>query len=515
MSDYDSFDQVIPSTPALTMNPRRTQQGKLALLPAEILFEITGEPGEHGWILSRQDLKNLALSCSSLFYFTRPVFYAADNFIIFRNAVRHADVEVMERCEAVGGTTDTQWAVSCQCQHEYHWPIDDLVECTFLGSASIDKCIEALQWLLQRSYKANDHECQVRDSHNETCSHMPELLITTLYQSRDRARVKGVCEMIWLLHNHGYSLPFYINRSKISRIRCPVKKADPFLIRKPMDVALRSCCPPSFLEVLLQEWHNHVSDPGRAGSRITDFRLQQTTHLGNMAWGLFLDLLDPSTSWKEAYLGEAVDIFQRKIDLLIEYHAVDSEEIQYFQSILEALQDISRTADPLGGFDRDRDEKECWQRLCDALRLCDSNQGRAEEDTSILTNHQSSIRIHRFILPFGWLPWGLWFNHELQKPKFRAEMSYVWMKHPMWRLVKEKDGPWHDSEWHRLFESDATMRRLPYWSETSYEEFLAAAEKAWLWLEDFERRNAEQMLIRSRHWERICVSIVEEESRTE
>jgi hypothetical protein len=77
---------------------RPQQEGKLALLPVEVLLNITGEPGKDEQTLSHKDFKNLELSCGVFFRELRQAYYCTDNFAVFHSALRCVDMEAIERC---------------------------------------------------------------------------------------------------------------------------------------------------------------------------------------------------------------------------------------------------------------------------------------------------------------------------------------------------------------------------------------------------------------------------------
>lgn len=181
---------------------------------------------------------------------------------------------------------------------------------------------------------------------------MPELIIELLGKNFDEARVEGICEIITILHDHGYSLPYHMNLHQFSR-RWYDQMCKPGLIRKPMDVALRSYCPMFFLELIIQEYRRrgvdavdvHHDCPPETTTWVGiwsfyDWNLplwRQSTNFGNVLWGLFLDIADPLTRWKESYKGEAADIFEKRVQLLNVYQFVQLEETQVLRRLIADL----------------------------------------------------------------------------------------------------------------------------------------------------------------------------------
>ncbi|UZP34333.1 hypothetical protein NXS19_002149 [Fusarium pseudograminearum] len=334
-------DNTTTEISSLEITPARPrQEGKLALLPSEILLkilndtEITQKPVEQNPrllhplknpgtidvctnVLSAPDVKNLALASSSLFYRLSPSFYLAGNCYAFRSAVKHADVDAMKRCAEFGAAPDMHWELEgeCECRgeqvHLSHRPIDVLLEQVKSCSIPISKSIEALHWLLD-----NGH------------------------------------------------------------------------VFTPMEVAMMSHCPPHFLEVLLELYKRHDAHGQRTADTCPEsmsrwvgwnpfeqdvgLRMRQEwmhgSDLGKLARNLFLDLLDPARDWKEEYHGETADIFTEKINLMEKYDFIDSSEIVALRCILRSLLRITSMAvfaeglDMFaGGLDKARHGKHCFE----------------------------------------------------------------------------------------------------------------------------------------------------------
>jgi hypothetical protein len=141
------------------MTSQQFQQATLDLLPVEVLLQISGEPGKDEKTFSAREFKGLCLLSPSLSQLYLPSYFGNNNGA-FRDAIRSADVKVMERCAQLGAAPDTRWEVpesdGCQClseqQHTHHRPIDELLESVYLGEAPIDKSADALKWLLERKF---------------------------------------------------------------------------------------------------------------------------------------------------------------------------------------------------------------------------------------------------------------------------------------------------------------------------------------------------------------------------
>ncbi|KAK2699546.1 hypothetical protein QWA68_001986 [Fusarium oxysporum] len=511
MSNQD-IEDVVPSS-FVEMTPSRPQQqGMLALLPPEILLKITGEPGKDGGTLPYRDLKGLAVSCSRLFHLFRPMYYFADGYAVFHSAVAHGDLEAIQRCVRFGAASHTMRELSsgCTCAselpHRKHRPFDSLLEHVAAGSVPINKCLDGLEWLLDEGFEANEQSDQPwHKNNNDDCYHMPELLVTILSQTTERARAKEIVEMIEVLQSYGYCLPYQMNIQKRNDLYWQ-EVEDPTLITKPLDVALRLHCPSSFLKLVLSEYERRSIDikvanlflplevarwAGDSEGDVHGWRGQRT-NIGNMTWNLFLDIFHPSISWKEVCLDEAADNFQEKIQLLKDYPAVDSKELSVLQSILEGLRDIAIKAKRLGGLDEERDGKGCWHRLCEALHPFSTKLPLLVDSQSPTSHWDVHAPLHRFIFEVSWNPWKLWFHYQLQKPKFRAEMSFSWMQHDRWELEQDENGMWHDSWWNEFHQNEGSSRNLPKWQRVSFDGFVAKVEEQWLKLNPYYSTSTSQ-----------------------
>lgn len=415
----------------------------------------------------------------------------------------------MERCyQLTKPPLHLEWKVSCRCPcektHEQHRPIDDILECLATGSVSIDRCIEGIRWLLSKGYEANEQKDQPWYQDNQHCDHMPELIIELLGKTFDEARVEGICDIITILHDHGYSLPYHMNLHQFSR-RWYDQMCKPGLIRKPMDVALRSYCPMSFLELLLQEYRRRGVDvagvyydcPPEMTTWVGiwsfyDWNLplwRQSTNFGNVLWGLFLDIADPLTRWKESYKGEAADIFEKKVQLLNDYQFVQLEETQVLRRLIAALRE-----NPLDSklVDEDHDGKEYWENLCATLSPLMKNEDVVQNDMLLgyETVPTAVGRLHRFVIEASWNPWTVWHDYKMQDPKHRANLSHPWTNRERWGGIHKIYGMWIDPEWRELAEYEdevdvETGRKrpkhsLPDWNTVNYDEFVAAVEGMWV-----------------------------------
>ncbi|KAF4968193.1 hypothetical protein FSARC_4383 [Fusarium sarcochroum] len=514
MSNDQSLDSLSSSISTMEITLTRPQQyGKLALLPVELILQITGEPSSDKETLPAKELKNLALSCANLFYLIRPMYYLAENCSIFQSALKQADVDQMERCALFGAAPDTNWNLTngCCCgaekPHKHHRPIDGLLECVSVGSVSLDKCIDALRWLLNKGYDAKEQGDQDWYRANDDCEHMPMLLFNMLIPECSRDRIEGICQIIRILRSYGYHMPHDVSFDSFYRARHGLSTTDPNMIRKPMDVAMRSYCPPYLLELVLQEhrirnlkirvWSQDCPPEAESwvGSYLTGgpafYRPEiwaQSSSLGALLWNLYSDLLDSSTDWIEKYPGEAADILENKIKLLVKHRAIDIFEEGALRKILGVLKDINMMAQSLGGLDEERDGKLCWRMLCESLRpLVDHHRLAAHTQHELDTERPR--RLHRFVIEMLWNPWKVWHQAQLQKPQARVEMTRHWIDD---RLFQKGDGTWTDLIWVKAeyYSVDPAYveHHLPRWEGMSYDEFLAAVEEL---VETIGREDAE------------------------
>ncbi|KAM5343130.1 hypothetical protein ACJ41O_014096 [Fusarium nematophilum] len=134
----------------------------LTSLPVEIVLYLIKDES-----LSRNDLKNLAMTSSGLFYLTRPLVYPRDEFETFHKAVTVADIECMNRCvQFDAAPVNMRWKVGdSECiglawctslSHDYNRPIDCLIESFGLDRITLDQLLEGARWLIERDADIRD-----------------------------------------------------------------------------------------------------------------------------------------------------------------------------------------------------------------------------------------------------------------------------------------------------------------------------------------------------------------------
>lgn len=469
----------------------------LDLLPTEILLQISGEPGKDQTTLSAREFKGLCLLSPSLNKLYLPFHYFSNNHGAFRDAIRDADVRVMDRCVQLGAAPPVpdirhmKWELpksdGCQClselPHTHHRPIDELLESVYLGRAPVDKCVDTLKWLLDKGCDMKEQGDQHWYKANEHCDHVPEFLVTILSKSPDRTRTEGICQMIKLLQDYGYSLPFTMNMhtywQKYVRWR-----DSPGLIRKPMEVALRSHCPPYLLELVLRDYMrrfvkfrvSHVRPPPlmdrwagdygyvfQGADHVVKQPWWKSTNLLDTIWGLFLDLTDGSTGWAEQYRGEAADIFEQKIEILKEYRVADLDERKILRKIVKAMRSLTTPIkDSIAAVAHDREAQRCWEKLYSVFIPFTSTRELYiwdDEWDPVLGDAETRghrHRYHSFIINRLWCVYSMYHDYRLQNDQIRPTIELPWGN---MGIKKRDDGSWQDREWMRVVEYEDVLPR--------------------------------------------------------
>ncbi|KAG5791291.1 hypothetical protein H9Q69_009656 [Fusarium xylarioides] len=506
MSSDKIPDQNPESLSPDTETTQKSQSLTLDLLPTEVLLQISGEPGKDQDTISAEEFKGLCLLSPPLSQVYLHSYYLGDNCGAFRQALRNANIKAMDRCAQFGATPDTRWELpesdGCQCiserRHTHHRPIDELLESVYLGKVPIENGINALKWLLERRFDMKEQKDQAWYEANTHCDHFPDFLITMLSKSPDRVYTEGICQMIKLIQSYGYSLPFAMNLDTYWHLD-ERDRLSPGLIRKPLDEALRSHCPPYFLEVIMQDYirrrvdfsSTHVLPPvfmeSWAGKHkfayeytssslvftpnnlvfapnsvaftpnsvvfTQDQQWWKFTNLLETAWGIFLDLMDTSTNWAEQYRGEASDILEQKIKIFAKYGILNEIEEEMLGSIVEAMRSMStptKTSSITGV--TDWDAQCCWDTLVKALRpfttewdvytVDNWTSGEGDIDT-----WGDAHRYHRFIIDREWNPYEMYRNYQLQNDHIRPMLDRPWGSKG---VAKGDDGWWMDREWTRV-----------------------------------------------------------------
>ncbi|KAF4490201.1 hypothetical protein FAGAP_11021 [Fusarium agapanthi] len=427
---------------------RPQQTGALARLPAELMLLIANNIDEP----RVKDLRSLALSSAGLFNVIRPLYYRSSRFEDFREALKTADVARMERNYQFGGLdVSVAWEkkdVRCKClnklaKHRKHRPVDVLLFRIIKGEWN-PSFTNALMWLYSKGFPVQHWP---RDHHSllSMTDMMPEVLVQLFQRGiNDQEKVNGICGIIKFLSSQGYPIPLRLNperapdykaKSRQERASdCHCATCGPpgrhVWHETTMTIALRSHCPPTVLEVLLQEYTKRgvfltdlELDTWTAPPALKDWYDAQEpffyhrpphepwfieTDFALVITSLYVDLTEPVSGWEEEYQGQTADIWEAKMDLLLRYNAIDEHERSLFQGTLEALRQIARMTP---GTD-DTAVKQRWSVFRKAIRdyatapeLMSTDWD--EDDWSESEDPEETRRPHRFyidedIMPSFW-----------------------------------------------------------------------------------------------------------------
>ncbi|KAM5343137.1 hypothetical protein ACJ41O_014103 [Fusarium nematophilum] len=478
------------------------QSGALLQLPTEILLQIMEDES-----LGRQDLKSFALTSARLFGLARPAFYRANSYETFRRALKAADVDMMDRCEKFEaapkpGTdtdtdTDTEWSstvVGCQCrylEHRVHRPVDIVLESLVNNEALTESCHDALVWLLDRNHSAErgpeergesigpddtdtepdetdtepgDADTEPEDTEPDNTEpdetkYMSAVLPNLLQKGSSTKRVEGICRIIRLLKDRGLEMPFdlYLPKLLDDKNEPEPARGDPWW-DVPLDtvtcmsavtLAMKSHCPPSFLEFVLRGFEGQARQlaahdklqlcPEQIECCARCVPWEDAERLGLLGFtdvdvllaNLHADLLYPSTRWSESYPGEVADIFEEKLNLLVRYKAATEAEQRLLSSILGALREMGAMSQASGGLDRGRDEKDCWVRLWMSVAPFAAHPETVDQPVmsySLLAMMQKEYlsqpehrpqRLHRFLFHKDHNPWQVFFKRQARKKDWK------------------------------------------------------------------------------------------------
>ncbi|KAI3585790.1 hypothetical protein IWW34DRAFT_814305 [Fusarium oxysporum f. sp. albedinis] len=389
--------------------------------------------------ISAQEFKGLCLLSPSLNQLYLPFNYFGNNNGAFRDVIRRADVKVMERCAQLGAAPDMRWEIpesdGCQCLSD-----------VYLGEAPIDKSVDALKWLLERKFDMKEQGDQPWYNENDYCDHVPEFLITILNKSPDRVRTEGICQMIQLFHSYGYSLPFHMNFA--SYLGRGLEAIGVPSIPGSLDVALRSHCPPELLGLVLRDYLRPL------------VKFDATSFAGfplMKRWAGKYRFAEPIGFFGEPkYRGEAADLFEQKIKVLIKYQVLKQLEENMLRGIAESMRSMTTPtkASNIGVVD-DRDSQCCWETLYRAILPFKSIKQYWILDIWDLINPNTVFSIRRECRRFNIDPDGnvykMYHDYQMQNDQIRPTLKRPWGSKG---VVKREDGKWVDREWSRLFDTD-------------------------------------------------------------
>ncbi|KAF4972871.1 hypothetical protein FZEAL_9503 [Fusarium zealandicum] len=502
-ANMDNFAHLIEALPpSIDTQPtpsRPRQQGALALLPTELLLMIMECPE-----IGRKELKSLALASSRLFGLVRPSFYRAEECHTFYKAVLAVDVATMTRCELFNAAPNSSQlgVFTGRCipgvSRDFHRPIDILLETLELGEASLEACYECLKWLLDRNFSVTNDILDVFEvgAGGHGGPTMPWLLPNLLQREVSRERVEGICNMIHLMSQRGILTPaapfdFVLPPSAPPPDHLPFDlDTYPFPIGdrhsdSMMQLAMRSHCPPSLLELVLGEykargirltqWHSECPPQLMSSFFFQPEPWHQHHPIGSLLESLHAELHPTPSGWAESYPGEVADVFEQKLKLLIEYRAVVKVEKQALGNILGALREITAVVQAEGGFGTQRHEKMSWEKLCLSVRMLARHGGMAESEDKRREPLQAGRhdRLHRFVITEGWNPWRSWYLRReakelwaawgLSPRRFHGQLNRDIHYHMEHLMPADRCPPWQDvgmDEWAE-WKKKQTTRRPP------------------------------------------------------
>ncbi|CAF3468183.1 unnamed protein product [Fusarium graminearum] len=456
----------------------------LAMLPAEVIYEVIDafrrnpyDPDDPRAGLDSLDQTSPRLRSLSL---VRPVFFRASNFKQLFQSLRVANATMMDRCEY------------CDAAPIYKlWPRPHVVPLEFmelllggvhevssrcdnrLGARARDKISNGLKWLFERG---TDGETTNRSwaRSSESFDHMSKNLLARLRRGSSKRGMETIFKTMKMLSIHGYPVPTRDDTFPGQVIpdadewRHDSKRS--YRTSSPLSIALKSHVTPSILELMLSEHADR-------GIKLTDWYDECPTSLVKLAtqedtWGvsvnwtevsyvdrligiLHADLHKKWTGWEEEYFGEAADIFQAKLKLMIKYEMIDTSEEALLKSIGSALYSIAADGMQAGGYDQEH-IKRSWEKLCDAVKPFATDANLVEDPNGIQLPN-APRRIHRFAIHPEWNPWESWFRRQ---DEIRRE---EWKDMRSWHATTKRFKPMQYDR--------ATSLGVPEWHTVSMDEW--------------------------------------------
>ncbi|KAF5238939.1 hypothetical protein FAUST_5276 [Fusarium austroamericanum] len=215
----------------------------------------------------------------------------------------------------------------------------------------------------------------------------------------------------------------------------------------PLSIALKSHVTPSILELMLSEhadrgikltdWYDEcptslVKLATQEDTRGVSVNWTEVSYVDRLIGILHADLHKKWTGWEEEYFGEAADIFQAKLKLMIKYEMIDTSEEALLKSIGSALYSIAADGMQAGGYGQEH-IKRSWEKLCDAVKPFATDANLVEDPNGIQLPN-APRRIHRFAIHPEWNPWESWFRR--QDEIRREEWEDMWFWHATTKLFK-------------------------------------------------------------------------------
>jgi hypothetical protein len=420
---------------------RPLQASVLIQFPTEILLdiieEINNDPRQ-----GRDALDNLSQTCSRLYELARPYFFRADDFKQFYRAVGLTNITMMDRCEYYNAAAiDKLWRRPCQPHIttvdrllsvvDEGWERPDSAWRAGIRDRKRDQTFNALKWLLERGADGEASMCNEVPFCNFAmqCGHMSTIFLTQLQRGTSKRGMEVIFNMMKMLSSHGYP--------NATRSDSLCKQARPsndihwfntmvdYYTTSPLELALKSHVIPSVLELMLSEhadrdiklrdWYDEcppslAKRAARENSRGASTVWVEVSYIDRLIGTLHADLHNECTKWEENYFGEAADIFQAKLKLMIKYEMIDTSEEALLKSIETALYSIAADGLLAGGYDEEHFSTS-WEKLCDAVKPF-ATDASLVQDPSTAPNGNGPGRIHRFAIDMRWNPWKQWLLRE-------------------------------------------------------------------------------------------------------
>ncbi|KAL3606843.1 hypothetical protein FPOAC2_01813 [Fusarium poae] len=413
----------------------KSQKCFLPFLPTELLEMIINQD-----CLETEDHWNLRRVSSRLFYTTANIIFKGGDFRMFRYALRHADIDMMNRCKELNPPpTDITWAYEDyrievlkgdrlnlrdpppQAEDSIpQGPGYFLLEGFKSKHFSADQYIKAAEWLMDNDFKVfNPAEESIWNAglNGDFISYR---LLDVLTAASSKKEQDDICRIIEFLRCKGYE---FLLRSRVEDTGHYRTEAETLLhdnsfgaFRRCYDrpslmlVMMKSGCPPSVLKLYLEQLAKHgMYLKGLA----TRYHEEKQTGNGNLhrfsrtevaqLIDVYLDELFGLWTWWWETPDQMGDTLEAKIDLLIQYEGIDEEEEKLLNDILTALRRIELKIQNQGSLDYERDASWCWTELIMSVTDITRKKNRAlDQYDEYMTYSKPWKCLHEFFHTIHW-----------------------------------------------------------------------------------------------------------------
>ncbi|RGP68764.1 hypothetical protein FLONG3_8027 [Fusarium longipes] len=358
------------------------QKSFLPSLPVEILEMIIKDDS-----LDFEDHWSLRRVSSRLFHMSENTIFQGGKFRMFRYALEHADVDVMNKCAELSlPPKDITWDyedyrkdVPPQSENSLpQGPGYFLLEGLRRQRFSADQYIKAAEWLMNHGFKVcNPSEESIWNSCLEGYF-ISYRLFDILTATRNKKDQEGICRIIEFLRSRGYE---FVLRNCMGDTGRYKTEAETLIhdnsfgaFRRCYDrptlmlIMMRSGCPASILELYLKQLQEDgMCLKGFVSSRHEEkrngnIRYYSQTEVAQLI-DIYLDELFGLWNWQWETPEQMGDALEAKIKLLVRYKAIDEAEEALLKDILAALRRIEAKNRNQGGLDYQRDASWCWTEL--------------------------------------------------------------------------------------------------------------------------------------------------------